>query len=286
MISPRSSRQPSRTDSGKAFSVLLKAIPAGTAVRACLVLGSGWGDISCLLGGRRLIPFSRIPSLGKTTVSGHGGWISIADFENGRVLIFEGRHHLYEGVGWGPVVFPAHLCLKMRIPVLLLTNAAGSVRHHLQPGSLMAITDHINMMGANPPVESSQRGNGIRFIDQSAVYDSVLTDMMLRAGRRARVPVKHGTYVAVSGPTYETPAEARAIAGLGGDAVGMSTVPEAIVANAGGVKVAALSCITNYAAGISKKHLDHAAITDQSRLAMPGAAKVIREFLRSLCTRR
>ncbi len=250
---------------------------------ACgLILGSGWS--SALKVGEILTrtPYADIPGLGSSTVAGHAGELILFEVHNIRVAAFLGRRHWYEGAGWEPVVLPVELLRRMGVSNVLITNAAGGISPSLLPGDLMAIRDHINASGVNPLVGPQVPGWGPRFPDQSRIYSDALADLLRQAARDAKVALSDGVYAFVSGPGYETPAEIRAYAGMGADAVGMSTVPEAIIANAAGLRVAGLSCITNRAAGISGPRLSHDEVLGQTRKNEPVMAALIDAFLARL----
>lgn len=250
---------------------------------ACgLILGSGWG--SALQTGRTVarIPFRDIPGLGASTVVGHAGELLLFERHGIRVAAFMGRRHWYEGEGWEPVVLPVELLRRLGAQRVLITNAAGGISPNLQPGSLMVIRDHINAVGLNPLIGPLVPGWGPRFPDQSRIYDDGLTDLLRKAAHDAEVSLSDGVYAFTTGPGYETPAEIRAYASMGADAVGMSTVPEATVANAAGLRVAGLSCITNMAAGISGPHLSHEEVLEQTRKTGPVMASLLDAFLARL----
>ncbi len=243
-----------------------------------LILGSGWGEAVAELEGEEL-SYADIPGFGKTGVMGHAGKLRITTINGMEVFIFQGRRHWYEGEGWTPVVLPIYLLHALGANTVLLTNAAGGIRNDLSPGSLMAISDHINMLGSNPLMGPHNPKLGIRFPDQTEVYNKTLRQILLRAGANSE-----GVYVATSGPTFETPAEIKQYRTMGADAVGMSTVPEAIVANALGLRVAGLSCICNWAAGISPTKLTHEDVNQVATQTMPHMKSTITSFLKELAT--
>jgi purine-nucleoside phosphorylase len=215
------------------------------------------------------MPYSKIQGLGVPGVAGHSGRLVWAEHAGLETFIFQGRRHWYEGVGWTPVALPVFLLKRMNARVTVITNAAGGIRDDLKPGDLMILDDHINFMGSNPLIGPHREIWGPRFPDQTYLYSSRLRAVLDEVARETDIPVTHGVYLAGSGPTYETPAEVRACTALGADAVGMSTVPEAILANAAGMKVAGISCITNYAAGILDQPLSHEEVTQATATAMP-----------------
>ncbi|MCK4564810.1 MAG: purine-nucleoside phosphorylase [Verrucomicrobia bacterium] len=241
-----------------------------------LILGSGWGKAVADFHGLE-IPYDKIPGFGKTGVMGHAGKLRCTTVNGMEVFIFQGRRHWYEGEGWTPVVLPTYLLHALGADTVLLTNAAGGIRDDLGPGTLMAISDHINMLGSNPLIGPHNPRMGTRFPDQSNVYNKPLRKKLLKSGATAS-----GVYIATSGPTFETPAEIKQYRSMGADAVGMSTVPEAIVANALGMRVAGLSCICNWAAGISPAKLTHEDVNQVATEAMPRMKSTISAFLEEL----
>jgi len=241
-----------------------------------IILGSGWGDAVSGFDGAE-IPYPDIPGLGTTGVMGHAGKLRHVMIDGMEVFIFQGRRHWYEGTGWTPVILPVYLLHALGADTVLLTNAAGGIRSNLPPGSLMVIEDHINMLGSNPLIGPHNPQLGTRFPDQSEVYNQALRNKLLTAGADAS-----GIYVATMGPTFETPAEIKLFSTMGAAAVGMSTVPEAIVANALDMRVAGLSCICNWAAGISPVKLTHEDVNETAAKAMPRMKKLITTFLKEL----
>lgn len=247
-----------------------------------MILGSGWSQTLSVDPPIAEIAYDQIPGLGASTVVGHAGRFVLFERHGIRVAAFLGRRHWYEGAGWEPVVLPVELLRRLGTRNLLITNAAGGIRPTFKPGDLMLIRDHINSVGLNPLIGPVLPGWGPRFPDQSRVYDPELTNLLREAAHDSGTSLSDGVYVFTSGPEYETPAEIRAYSGMGGDAVGMSTVPEAIVANAAGMRIAALSCITNMAAGISGPHLSHEEVLEQTRVTAPLMSSLLDAFLARL----
>jgi len=248
----------------------------------CLICGSGWGEIVEELSPVSAIPYEQIMGMDRTTVAGHKGNLWLAKPEGKEVLIFQGRRHFYEGAGWGPVVFPILLAHELGIRSVVLTNAAGGIREDLRPGVLMVLSDHLNFMGNNPLIGNILHPKIPRFPDQSEVYDRALCEKIYQSSKAIGQKLHQGTYLALSGPAFETPAEIRAFAKLGADAVGMSTVPEAMVANSLGMKVAAISCISNLAAGRSTDALSHEDVQKTSEKALPRMSSLLAHLLPSL----
>jgi purine-nucleoside phosphorylase len=226
-----------------------------------LVLGSGLGAFAKRLKNRVAVPYEEIPHFPVPSgVVGHAGELVLGDVDQTPVVVLSGRVHFYEGRPMADVVFPARVLARLGVPAVLLTNAAGGVRRTFKPGDLMLLTDHINAFGTNPLIGPNEDSLGARFPDMSRVYDPALRKLAKETARALRIPLREGVYLGNSGPSYETPAEIRAYRAVGADAVGMSTVPEAIALNHAGVRVLGISTITNMAAGILPKPLDHSEV--------------------------
>ena len=233
----------------------------GDPPRVGLVLGSGLGAFAERLRNPRVIPFRQIPHFPVSTgVVGHAGELVLGAVGRTPVVVMSGRVHFYEGRPMSEVVFPARVLARLGVGAVVLTNAAGGVRRTFKPGDLMLITDHINAFGTNPLIGPNDDSIGPRFPDMSRVYDAELRKIAKEMARSLRIPLREGVYLGNSGPSYETPAEIRAYRSIGADAVGMSTVPEAIALNHAGVRVIGISTITNMAAGILPKPLVHAEV--------------------------
>lgn len=226
------------------------------APRAVLVLGSGLGALADTVEDPVRIPYAEIPGFPRSTVEGHAGELVVGVLNGVEVAVMAGRFHLYEGWDAAAVAIPIRTLAALGADLLLLTNAAGGLRPGMQPGDLMLIADHINLMGRNPLIGPAQPGED-RFPDMSAPYDRELRRILRDCATVEDISVEEGVYAGVLGPSYETPAEIRMLARLGADAVGMSTVPEVIAARAAGLRVSAISCITNLAAGIGAEPLSH-----------------------------
>ncbi len=244
-----------------------------------LVLGSGFNHVLGELDVDAEIPYAKLPGFPKPTVAGHDGKLVIGRLGGTPVIVLSGRAHFYEGHPMERVTFAVRALAEYGITDLLLTNAAGGINRKFRAGDFMQLTDHINFMGANP-LRGAATPDLPRFVDMTQVYDLKLNKLLTKAAAANRLKLQRGVYVAVSGPSYETPAEIRAFARLGADAVGMSTVPEAIVARQCGVRVAALSCITNLAAGISKQNLSHAEVLETGNKVKALAAQLLGNFAR------
>jgi purine-nucleoside phosphorylase len=237
----------------------VRAIESHTPLRPTigLVLGSGLGAFAKTLDKAVAIPYPQIPHFPASTAIGHAGELVVGTSHGVPVAVMAGRVHYYEGYSLPQVVFPVRVLGRLGVKTLILTNAAGSVNVQYKPGELMVIDDHINYMGGNPCIGPNEEQLGQRFFDMSDAYDARLREIAEKACWKAGVPVRHGVYIAFTGPSYETPAEIRMCRTLGADAVGMSTVPEVIAARHMGIRVLGISCITNMAAGVLKQKLDH-----------------------------
>jgi purine-nucleoside phosphorylase len=247
----------------------------GRTPRAAVVLGSGLGGVADAIKDTVEIPYNEIPHFVTSTVQGHEGKVIIGSCDGVDVVLMKGRVHFYEGYSMEEVTLPVRVFSVMGIQTLVLTNAAGGTAPHLKPGSLMAITDHINMMGENPLQGPNDERFGPRFPDLTAVYTPAYVEAAHEAAREIGVVLSEGVYMALLGPSYETPAEIRMMRKLGADAVGMSTVPEAIVARHCGMSVLAISCITNVAAGLTASVINHNEVMEVGERAGKQLAELI-----------
>jgi purine-nucleoside phosphorylase len=239
---------------------------AGDAVPdVAIVLGSGLGDFAGTLTGAVSIPYGDVPHWPASKIIGHEGRLVVGSLGGRRVAALSGRAHFYEGHDLRTVTFATRVIARLGVKVLILTNAAGGVNVALTPGMLMVMDDHINLLGSNPLIGPNEDAFGSRFPDMSNVYSTRLRRIADEVAAAQGLRIGHGVYVAVHGPSYETPAEIRFLRGIGADAVGMSTVPEAIVARHMGVEVLGISCITNAAAGVLPQPLNHAEVMEVAR---------------------
>lgn len=247
-----------------------------------LILGSGLGGLADLVQDSVVIPYKELPGFPKTSIEGHSGLLHVGKLENLPVACLQGRSHLYEGIS--PTVIPNMVrTLKLiGCEMLLITCSAGSMRPDIPAGSLMAITDHINLQFSNPLVGPNADGFGPRFVAMEDAYDPKLRERLASIARNLDIPLAQGVYIGVLGPSFETPAEIRAFRTLGADVVGMSTVHEVIMARHCGIKVVAISAITNMAAGMSEIKLSHQLTLDGAEVTVKNLAKLILAFVRSL----
>jgi purine-nucleoside phosphorylase len=245
-----------------------------------VVLGSGLGGFADALAEATIIPFPEIPHFPASTVAGHGGALVLGRCGTVPVAVMKGRVHHYEGYPLTDVVFPVRVLGRLGIGTLVLTNAAGGINTSFAPGDLMVIEDHVNLLG-NPLLGPNDDALGPRFPDMSEAYDKALRDVAEQACREVGVRSHRGVYVGMTGPSYETPAEIRMARTLGADAVGMSTVPEVIAARHMGLRVVALSCISNHAAGVSSHKLDHAEVLETGRRVAAALVQVLTRVVSS-----
>ena len=229
-----------------------------------LTLGSGLGSLADLIENPEYYSYSELPNFPIFTVEGHKGRLVLGTLQGKTVIAMEGRFHYYEGYKMNEVTFPIRVMKLLGVKTLIVTNAAGAVNTSFTPGDLMIITDHINLSGNNPLIGKNLDLFGLRFPDMSNAYDKELRNLAKKVANSINLNIKEGVYTMMSGPSYETPAEIKMIGILGGDAVGMSTVPEVIVANHCKIKVIGISCMTNMAAGILEQPLNHEDVIEAS----------------------
>jgi purine-nucleoside phosphorylase len=244
----------------------------GAVPDIAVVLGSGLGAFADGLAGAVRLPYGEIPHWPASTVIGHAGVLVAGRTADRPVLTLAGRAHVYEGHPMSTVTFATRVLGRLGVKTLMLTNAAGGVNPAFAPGTLMAIDDHINLMGSNPLIGPNEDRWGVRFPDMTHVYSPRLRSVADQAAQAVGVDLRHGVYAGLHGPSYETPAEIRYLRAIGADAVGMSTVPEAIVARHMGIEVLGISCITNPAAGVLPEPLHHDEVMEVAR-------RVSRQFI-------
>ena len=247
-----------------------------------MVCGSGWANVTSDLTVVDELSYEEIECLSSTTVEGHVSKLLLVKTKNAYAIMFQGRRHYYEGVAWKTIAQPVLLSYELGCRNIILTNAAGGISTHLTVGDLMIINDHINFMGDNPLIGNFDYADAPRFPDQSEVYSKDLRDTAAVIGSENSLTLKKGIYLALSGPAFETPAEIQAFNKWGADAVGMSTVPEAMIANAIGLKTLGISCISNMAAGISKQPLSHEEVAENTTGTLPQMKILISKLLDSI----
>ena len=246
----------------------------------CVVLGSGLGVLADQYPVETTIPYQDIPHFPISTVSGHEGALLIVLIENKPVFFMKGRCHFYEGYTMEEITFPYRVLSLLGVRSLLLTNASGGIADSLHPGDLMMLNDHISLFSESPLRGHNISEFGPRFPDQTYVYSPKLKDLLTTTATQMNIPLKKGVYAMLPGPQYETPAEIRALKSLGADAVGMSTVPEAIVASHCSMSVAGLSCITNYASGRTAEPLSHSEVIAVGKSSSEKSALLVDAFIR------
>jgi purine-nucleoside phosphorylase len=244
-----------------------------------IVLGSGFHHVLSELQVAVKISYRQVPGFPPAGIEGHAGQLYIGSLAGTPVMVLSGRAHFYEGHSMERVTFAVRSLAAYGIRDLLLTNAAGGLNRNFRAGDFMVLTDHINLMGANP-LQGPAREDLPRFVDLSRAYDEDLIRLLRRGGKACGVKLRSGVYLAVSGPSYETPAEIRAFGRLGADAVGMSTVPETIVARQCGIRVAAVSCITNLAASRHRAPLSHGEVLETAKRVETLATQLLKKFAR------
>ncbi len=246
-----------------------------------IILGSGLGELAdeyCDFA----VPYNEIPGFVKSTVKGHKGRLVFAEINGKKVVLMQGRNHYYEGHSMQEITFPVKVMKALGVKTLILTNAAGAVNESFSPSDLMIITDHINYMGANPLVGANDETFGERFPDMTEVYKKYLIEIAEKCAQKLGIDIQKGIYWANSGPSYETPAEINMVRTLGADAVGMSTVPEAIVANWCGLNILGISCITNSASSITGEKLSHEEVIEAANNAKTKFKSLILEIVRNI----
>jgi purine-nucleoside phosphorylase len=257
-------------------------LPAADDVRVALVLGSGLGAFADALEDAQPLDYAEIPGFARPTVEGHAGRLVVGRTNGATVAAMQGRFHFYEGYTLQEVTFPIRALGLLGIKGLVLTNAAGGLNNSFEQGSLVVISDHLNLMGVNPLLGNNDARFGPRFPDMSEVYDREYQDTAIGEAHALGVELRRAVYAALAGPSYETPAEIRMLRLLGADAVGMSTVPEAIVARHMGVRVLGISCITNMAAGVLDKPINHEEVIETGERVRETFAELLRRVIPKL----
>jgi purine-nucleoside phosphorylase len=243
-----------------------------------IILGSGLGGLARRIMSPVVIPFADVPGFPTATIVGHAGQLVAGTLADRPVIALAGRFHMYEGHDAALAGFPVRVLHALGARTLFVSNAAGGIRPALRPGDLMLIRDHLNLMFRSPLIGALEPGD-VRFPDMTAAYDAELATQLRSCAAELGIPLKEGVYGGLLGPTYETPAEVRMLATLGADAVGMSTVPEVIVARALGMRVAGVSCITNLAAGLSLHPLSHAEVIETTAIVAERFENLVERFV-------
>jgi len=251
---------------------------SGTIPKLAMVLGSGLNDLANSIDDATVFSFGDLPGFPKPTVAGHAGRMLIGNLGDKPVICMQGRAHAYEGHAPEKLAFSTRVLWALGVEILLLTNAAGSLEKEAGPGSLMAITDHINFSGVNPLVGVNDDRFGPRFPDVTAAWDKTLTAELMGCANELGFPLHSGIYLMAKGPNFETPAEIHAFRMMGANAVGMSTVPECLVARHCGMRVCGISSITNYAAGMTGEELTHSETMEYGAIAAVNLDKLLRAF--------
>ena len=243
-----------------------------------VILGSGCGHFCDNLNGIS-IKYTDIPKFPKSTVEGHKGELLFCEIENKKCVIMQGRFHFYEGYSMKESTYPIKIFKKLGVKKLLLTNASGALHKGIEIGDIVLMTDHINFMGTNPLIGKNDDSLGVRFPDMSECYSKKLQNIALECAKDLNIGLKKGIYLATTGPSYETPAEIRMYKMLGADVVGMSSVPEAIVANYLGIEVLGLSLATNYAAGVTDNRPNHAEVLETGKQSAEKLTKLVKNII-------
>jgi purine-nucleoside phosphorylase len=250
-----------------------------------LILGSGLSSFAETLESGLAIPYPELPFFPPASVPGHPGRLVVGRIEGELAIALQGRAHYYEGYSPQQLAHPTRVLCALGIRTLVVTNAAGGVNPSFLPGELMAITDHINLAGWNPLIGPNDERFGVRFPDMSAAYDHRLLELLIQTASRQSIRLRTGVYAMLAGPSYETPAEVRALRVLGADAVGMSTVPEVLVARQMGVRVAGMSCITNLAPGVGAKPVTHEEVAETAHRVQGVFSAILRQFIAQCANR-
>jgi purine-nucleoside phosphorylase len=278
-VTPQESQNPETLYERAEHAARLIRSRAAEDVRVALVLGSGLGAFADELEDAQAIPYDEIPGFARPTVEGHAGRLVVGRVGAVAVAAMQGRFHFYEGYTLEEVTFPVRVLGLLGAKSLVLTNAAGGLNNSYEQGALVLISDHLNLMGTNPLLGKNDPRFGPRFPDMTDVYDREYQEAAIAEAHEMGLELRRGIYAGLSGPSYETPAEIRMLRLLGADAVGMSTVPEAIVARQMGVRVLGLSCITNMAAGVLDKPINHEEVIETGERVRETFAELLRRVI-------
>lgn len=253
-----------------------------TTPKIAIILGSGLGSLTSKMTNQIVIPYKEIPNFLSSELVGHSNELVIGTLNDKEVIAMKGRFHYYEGYSLKEITFPIRVFKELGIQYLIITNSCGAINETFKPGELMLIKDHLNLVGTNPLIGENIESLGTRFPDLSNAYNKDLRDLVKRAALKENIKLNEGVYAWWSGPAYETPAEIKMIRTLGADAVGMSTVPEVIVANHAGLKTIGISTLTNMASGILKKPLSHKEVVEVANSVKEKFAKLIMEVIKEI----
>lgn len=264
------------------MGVINRYVPKGFIPKVGIILGSGLSSFAEQITNPITVPFQAIPGLQTSGVMGHASLLVMGHINQIPVICLRGRLHLYEGVSYDSIRILIRLVKKMGCNVLVITGAAGSMREEVMPGELMMITDHINFQPGNPLVGQNDESVGPRFVNMEDAYDPGLQEVMDAAAKRLNIPLPKGVYISTLGPSFETPAEIQAFKQWGADAVGMSVVPEVILARHCGLLVACVAAITNLASGLSKEKISHEGTMKFGEIAARKLIKLIPEFIKNI----
>jgi purine-nucleoside phosphorylase len=262
-------------------AAVLRAATAETPVLA-VILGSGLNELADRITEATIVPYDRIPHFPRTTVTGHEGKVLLGKLVGVPAVVFQGRFHYYEGHDLETVTFPVRVLQKLGVRVLILTAATGGIRADLRAGNLVLLTDHLNLIGSNPLRGLNDTRLGTRFPDMTEVYSRRLRALAREEGKKLGIDLVPGVYACLPGPSYETPAEIKMLRALGADVVGMSTVPEAIVARHAGIEVLAFALVSNAAAGVTGTPITHDEVLEAGRKAAPTLARLIERVVTRL----
>lgn len=265
-----------------AARLIRSRVPGAGEARVALVLGSGLGAFADALEDAQPLDYAEIPGFARPTVEGHAGRLVVGKTGGVAIAAMQGRFHYYEGYTLDEVTFPIRALGLLGVKSLVLTNAAGGLNNSFEQGALVVISDHLNLMAANPLLGRNDLRFGPRFPDMSEVYDREYQDAAISEAHAMGVELRRAVYAALAGPSYETPAEIRMLRLLGADAVGMSTVPEAIVARHMGIRVLGISCITNMAAGVLDKPINHEEVIETGERVRKTFAELLRRVIPKL----
>lgn len=247
-----------------------------------LVLGSGLGILAEEIEGPETVDYGEIPHFPVSTVEGHAGRLVVGRLESQPVVTMQGRFHYYEGYGMQEVTFPIRVMKALGVETLIVTNAAGGIHTDFEAGDLMLIQDHLNLMFTNPLMGPNHSEWGVRFPDMSEAYDPQYRQLAKEVAKAQGIHLREGIYAGLTGPSYETPAEIRMLRRMGADAVGMSTVPEVIVARHGGMRVIGISCISNLAAGILPQPLSHEEVMETAERVKPRFIRLVKGLIQEI----